>query len=119
MAVAERTYSFRASSSLGERIKSVQQTLAGLSSGQGGDLPDKLMRELVLQLLRRPDLQELKNNQSAFMRTTIEVLVAAAEKIEEDAHFTRLYAEERADKAGIAERRDGAKLAVARRWQDL
>ena len=77
------------------------------------------MRELVLQLLRRPDLQELKDNQSAFMRTTIELLVAAAEKIEEDAHFTRLYAEKHDAHEDAGERRDGAKLAISRRWQDL
>lgn len=100
-------------------MKGVQGTLAGLSSGQGGDLPDKLMRELVLQLLRRPDLQELTDNQSAFMRTTIELLVAATEKIEKDAHFTRLYAEEHEADESAAERRNGARLAAARRWRDL
>jgi hypothetical protein len=116
MSVADRTYSFRASAALGERMKDVQQTLAASPSPE---LTDKLAHEFILALLRRDDIDEVRDNQSAFMRMTIELLATASEKIKSDAHYTRLFAEAR-DEAGEdeAERRDGVKRAAARRWQN-
>jgi hypothetical protein len=100
-------------------MKDVQQVLAGLAPGEPDELTDKLVHELVLSLLRRPDLKELRDNQSAFMRTTIELLVAATEKVTADAEYTRRYAEGADDGADAADRREAAKRAVARRWQNL
>ena len=92
MSAAERTYSFRASTALGERMKDVQQTLAASPSPE---LTDKLAHEFALALLRRNDLDAVRNNQSAFMRMTIELLATANEKIKSDGDYTRLFAEAR------------------------
>ena len=117
MAVAERTYSFRAASSLGERMRAVQQLLADSPTP---DVTNKLVHEFILALRRRGDLQEVRDNQSAFIRMTIELLATATEKIESDGYYTRLYAEARTGaREDRDEQRDGAKRAVARRWQNL
>ena len=117
MAVAERTYTFRAAASLGERMRGASAVLEEVRSGENPEATEHLARELVLLLLRRSD--DARNlNQSAFTRLSVELLLEAAEKLAMDADFTERYTADRATDDEIASRQ-AATRAVARRWRDL
>jgi hypothetical protein len=120
MAVGERTYSFRAPGDLGERMRGAAGLLKRLriDDSDSAELAELVASELVFALLRDRDrLEQLADNQSAFMRATLELLVAVAEKIESDEKWAREYAE-----VGAAEQEAGfraaGKRAAARRWRD-
>jgi hypothetical protein len=116
MPVAERTYSFRASGDLSGRIREAGALLEALvdESGDRSELPERVARELVLALLRDGSLGKGKRNQSAFLRSTVELVLRATEKVSSDLHWADAYAKERAG----SEFRDSAKTRIAERWQD-
>ena len=92
MPTADRTYSFRADADLGERIEFARATLAHI--GQALERPENewIARELQLALLRRSRELAGSENRSELMRATMEMLVAATEKVAEDLRFIEDYA---------------------------
>jgi hypothetical protein len=121
MAAIERTYSFRAAGDLGERMRDAAgllKRLRGDEEGAGAELAELVANELVLALLRDSErLGQIADNQSAFMREALELLVAVTEKIENDQRWAREYAAlEQAPEE--SEFRAAGKKAGARRWRD-
>src|SRR4051812_20126375 len=98
MAVAEKTYSFRAASDLGERIREAAAQLEAMfgdvQSEEGQAAAERVAQELMLALLRdREQFQQAVDNQSAFMRQTIELFVRTTEKVASDLRYAAEYAE--------------------------
>ena len=116
MAVGERTYTFRASGDLGERIRAVSEAL-----DTSPELVDRVAAQFALAIARDPaSLHGARGNQSAFIRQTMELLVRAAEKVASDAEYEKLYAEEAADRSDDEiEFREAANADAVRRWRDL
>jgi hypothetical protein len=115
MAAAERTYTFRAPGDLGERIRAAGRTLADRP-----ELLDRITYQFALAIARDPArFRAVTGNQSAFMRETMELLVAATEKVLDDEEWAKLYAEAADDVSDeeIEFRRAGRERA-ARRWLD-
>lgn len=116
---ADRTYSFRADVELEERLESARTTLAGLGEALESPGNEWIAREVQLAFLRRSRELADSANRSELMRTTIELLVAATEKIAEDLRFTEEYAAAaRARTAEDEEFLEAAKRAGAALWRD-
>jgi hypothetical protein len=65
----------------------------------GSDLAERIARHLALALLRDSQrFHEARENQSAFMRETIELLVSATEKLAADLQYTDAYRQVAADR---------------------
>ena len=91
--VSERTFSFRAPEGFGDRVREASVTLDDLANEVGAELGERIGRELVLALYRNGErFHEARGNQSAFVRATVELVVAAAEKVASDLHYAREYA---------------------------
>lgn len=121
MVVAERTYSFRASHELGDRMREAATLLDEILSSAGApksEAIDRVARELVLAMMRdAPRFHEAAGNQSAFMRDTIELLVSVTEKLARDHAYAAEYAAEaKALSEDEREFRRGARHAAARSW---
>lgn len=116
---ADRIYSFRADAELGERMELARENL--LRIGEALESPENewIAREIQLALLRGSrDLAE-SANRSELMRATMELLVAATEKIAEDLQFVDAYAAEaRARTAEDEEFLEAAQRAGAALWRD-
>jgi hypothetical protein len=89
---ADRTYSFRADAELGERIEQARANLARLAETLESPENEWIAREIQLALLRRSREMAESANRSELMRATMELLVAATEKIAEDLRFIDDYA---------------------------
>jgi hypothetical protein len=99
MAVADRTYTFRAPGSLAERIRKASALLDEISETNDPEATNLIARELLVLLLRdRRRFRDARGNQSAFMRETIELLVTAAEKVASDREYATAYADAASDR---------------------
>lgn len=110
MPVAERTYSFKASATLGDRVREASRTLAETSTDD--DLVLEVARRLAADL--RTEIAEAtegdRTNQSALFRGVLEILVAAVEHLSAE----RVYAAEYAAMAyDDPERDEFARAALA------
>jgi hypothetical protein len=118
MVSAERIYSFRADTALGARIKAAAESLAVLAEDEA--TAEQIARELAFALYRNADrLAESSDNQSALLRRTAELFVAATEKVAEDRRYTEEYARLAEDLT--AEEREGAegmRRITVERWRD-
>ncbi len=118
--IAERTYTFRAPGDLGSRIREASVILGELSDAASSTFVEKIAAELVLALTRDgARFRDIKENQSAFMRETIELLVGAVGKVASDLRYAGVYAEaaESQTNEEIEFRRAG-RARVAKRWRD-
>jgi len=118
--VAEKTYSFRAPGDLGERISDARIVLEHLEDTVGPELAERLASELVRALVR--DTRRLRgngDNQSSFVRGTVELLVGAVEKVAADLHHAEAYAEA-ASVRGEDELafRKASRARAGQRWRD-
>jgi hypothetical protein len=113
MAVADKTYSFRAASELSERLKYAREGFDKVTHDV--ELSAHLGNEFELALLRR--LRKLGDEvpDGVFMRAIVEAFVSAAERVRwEDQHMEEFAAFDREDTEGEKWRR-GALLSVAKR----
>jgi hypothetical protein len=117
MVVAERTYTFRAPGSLAERIREASALLDDVSAGVDPEVTTLITRELLVLMLRDGErFHQARGNQSAFMRETIELLVAAAEKVASDREYVTAYADVASDRTEAeADARRAARAHAARR----
>ena len=98
MAISERTYTFRASADLGEKIREMGQVLAQLDLAQDAHIADRVGRQVAIVLARRGGVVGAGlsgENQSAFLREVVELFVDAARKIASDLEWEKVYAAER------------------------
>jgi hypothetical protein len=112
VAVADRTYSFRASSELSERLRHARDGFDTVT--HDAELSAHLGNEFELALLRR--LRKLGEDlpDGVFVRAIVEAFVSAAERVRwEQEHMEEFAAFDREDTEGDAWRR-GALLARAR-----
>jgi hypothetical protein len=94
MALADRTYTFRAPGSLAERIREASALLDEVSETNDPEAIKLIARELLVLMLRDGGrFHNARGNQSAFMRETIELLVTAAEKVASDREYATAYAD--------------------------
>lgn len=91
MPVAERTFSFRATPDLGDRIERARETLAGLAAALEGPEGDWIAREIHLGLLRRSRSLAEAESRSDLIRGAMELVLEMAEKIEADLRFAQEY----------------------------
>jgi hypothetical protein len=116
---ADRTYSFRADADLGERIELARSTLARIAKALESPENDWMAREIQLALLRRARELAESANRSELMRATMELLVAATEKIAEDLRFMEDYAAAARERTAEDEEfLDAAQRAAAALWRD-
>ena len=121
MAAAERTYSFKATQDFADRLASARETLALLVSEaeDAHGVTDLIARELATRLIRDHTPEEIgEMSQSAFMRVTLETLIAAAERVASDLRYAAAYADAAAD-ADDDDRAwaDAARRVASERWQ--
>jgi len=120
MPTAERIYSFRAGTDLGDRIREASAFLEVLADEPGSEVAERVARELVLAIVRdHGRFRATRGNQSAFVRETVELVVRAARKVASDIEFAEAYAaaadfrsQEETDLRRAARRR------VGQRWRD-
>lgn len=118
MPVADKTYTFRASSDLGPRARDAVETLVSLLDDKQGDDLDEALAAFSLTLLRRARELGGSENQSALFRTALEGFIEAAEKLVGDREHLRAYEDWAAeDREGRAVRAAAAK-AAATRWDE-
>jgi hypothetical protein len=82
MPAADRIYSFRAPADLGKRLAKAREQfveIAGKERDVNEWLLDEIANAYAWRLYRRAD--EVARDQSAFMRTAVEILVRATEKV--------------------------------------
>jgi hypothetical protein len=119
MPTADRTYSFRADAQLGDRIELARATLLRLGEALENPENEWIAREIQLALLRRSRELADSANRSELMRATMELLVAATEKIEEDLRFVDAYAAAaRARTDEDEEFLEAAQRAAGALWRD-
>jgi hypothetical protein len=118
MPTGGKTYSFRASPELGERLKCARDTFAQVFATRPG-VDELIVRDFHLSLLRQfTQARDQMHDQSALMRTAVELFVSATEKIAGDLALVSEYtAWEAEDREGDAFR-VGALEAGASIWQD-
>ncbi len=120
MPVAARTYTFRASGDLGDRIRAASVFLDEIEEAAGSEVSERIARELVLALLR--DTRRFRGasgNQSAFMRETVELVVSAAQKVAADLEYADAYARGGAERTSDEEEfRRAARTRAGERWRD-
>jgi hypothetical protein len=82
MPSADRIYSFRAPADLGERLASAREKFVRIAAEERDVnewLLDEIANAYAWRLYRGPE--EVARDQSAFMRTAVEILVRATEKV--------------------------------------
>ena len=97
MAVSERTYTFRAPADLGDRMRDASHVLGELAAQPGSRLTERISREVGMTIARRGGVGGTGltgENQSAFLREIVELVVNAAQKVANDIAWERVYAEE-------------------------
>ena len=119
MPVSEKTYTFRAPADLGPRMR--EAFLACRKRFEARDLDDDdlaaVMERFWASFLRRAQWEQV-DNQSALLRATCELFVAATEKVAQDREYVELYREWASEDAEASAVRAGALHASARRWRD-
>lgn len=116
MAVADKTYSFRAPSDLGERMRVVREALPAILSDRAES--SHFTREFEVALLRRLRRLPASSGQAGFARAVTEALVVTAERsMREPELMEQMRAFDREDTEGDAWRR-GALVAWARGADD-
>jgi hypothetical protein len=82
MATADRIYSFRAPADLGKRLAKAREQFVEIA-GKERDVDEWLIDEIAMAYARRlfRGAEEVARDQSAFMRTAVEILVRATEKV--------------------------------------
>jgi len=113
MAVADRTYSFRAPSEFSERLRHARDGFDAVT--HDAELSAHLGNEFELALLRR--LRKLGKNvpDGVFVRAIVEAFVGAAERVRwEQEHMDEFAAFDRQDTEGDAWRRGALRLAGSR-----
>jgi hypothetical protein len=119
MALAEKTYTFRASEDLGRRAREALSTLRSiLEESERGEGLDQAMSAFLLTIARRAQDLEHGGNQSAAFRTTLEVFIEAAEKLGRDREHLHEYEQWAADDKEARALRAGALKAAASRWDE-
>src|SRR5947207_6463562 len=108
-----KTFSFKAPRELDDRIEHARAVL--------GELPEEqVLRELEMAVLRRPQLLTRTSNQSELLRTMVQLLVAATEKVERDRVNGDAYAAAAAERSEdeSAFTRASTRAAAHRRQRD-
>lgn len=101
MAGADRIYSFRAPSSLGERVLAAERQHARLALDP--QLARHISREVEIALLRQSRVES--GSPGAIMRSVVEAFVSAVERAVEDERVGPALGEfDRADVSGSGER---------------
>jgi hypothetical protein len=119
MPTADRTYSFRAGTELGEEIERARETLAVVAEAMESPDNEWIARELQLGLQRRSKELAASANRSELMRATMELLVATTAKIAEDLRFTEDYAAAAQERTTEDEQfLEAAERAAAELWRD-
>jgi hypothetical protein len=82
MPAADRIYSFRAPADLGERLANAREKFVEIA-GKEREVDEWLLDEIAMAYARRlyRGAAEVARDQSAFMRTAVEILVRATEKV--------------------------------------
>jgi hypothetical protein len=113
----ERTYSFRAAEDLGDRIHEASETLERLAEAH---VVERFVRDLGLAIFRESGrFNEVRGNQSAFVRETVELLLSAAEKTATDLEYAEAYSRVAADRTTDEEAvHRAARARAAERWRD-
>jgi uncharacterized FlgJ-related protein len=120
MAVSERTYTFRGPSDLGERIREASQLLAELAAEPDNRLTEKFAREVGSSIARRGGVAGTGltgDNQSAFLREMVELVVGAAQKVANDAAWAKAYAAEFVSTEEELGFRHAATRRAGERWE--
>lgn len=112
-----KTFSFKAPQAWEARIARARETLSrvpDLDSPEGA----QILHEFELAILRRPHRLTQAGNTSELMRTMVELLLAATEKVERDRVAGEAYAEAAAERGEdeTAFTRASTRVA-ARRWR--
>lgn len=118
MSAKERTYSFRASGDLDERLRRAQEQLAKLSENDDTEFVDAVAHHIHRTFLR--SVARLRENatDSELIRAAVEGLVSATERAAAEAELIDEYrAWAREDREGEAFRR-AALEAAAEIWRD-
>lgn len=105
MAIADRTFSFRAPSDLRERLAHAERAYAALA--EDADTAGQITRELEIRLQRRLHGAGAGDaNQGRILRAVVEAFIEATESAERDAALVEeLRAFDAADRTGEGERR--------------
>jgi hypothetical protein len=117
MSVSEKTYTFRASQDLAPRVRDALAVLGSLLE-EDATAPDEVMPAFSITVLRRAREFEQPKNQSALLRTTLEIFVEAVEKLARDREYVREYEQWAAEDEEGRAIRTGALKAAARRWDE-
>lgn len=119
MPTSYRTYSFRAPDDLGRRIKAASELLNGVMRDSHEEIESWLGREFHLGLLRHfAETRDPLPDQSSFMRSAVELLAAATEKVAADLELARDYAEWASKDAEGDAFRQAALVAAKSVWSD-
>jgi hypothetical protein len=111
-----KTFSFKAPREWEDRIERARATLAAIPD-LGGPGGIRILHELELALLRRPDPLRQASNQSEFMRAVVQLVVAATEKVERDRISGEAYAAAATDRAEDERAfTEASRRAALRRW---
>ena len=118
MAVAEKTYTFRAPGDLASRAGEALSTLNSLLEDAASVDLDDAKSAFWITVLRHAREFEESENQSAVLRATLEAFVDAAEKLARDREHLRVYEEWAAEDEEGRRIRRGALKAAAGRWSE-
>ena len=119
MSTSEKTYTFRGSADLVPRARDAFSTLSHLLEGDaGGRELEEAMSAFWLTVLRRAGEFEQPENQSALLRSTIELFIEGAEKLAENSRVLREYEKWAAEDDEGRAVRAGALKAAATRWDE-
>ena len=117
--VADKTYSFKAPITWGPRLDRARETLRNLGDELEGPYGERILHEFELALFRRAHTLSQMDSQSELLRLSVELLVAATEKVERDRRLGDEY--EAAGRERTEDERAFARAsasAAARRWRD-
>ena len=122
MGISERTYTFRASAELGEKIREMGHVLAQLDLAHDARIADRVGRQVSIMLARRGGVVGAGlsgENQSAFLREAVELFVDAARKIASDLEWEKVYAAEwKAETEDDKERQRHLEALAGEAWLD-
>jgi hypothetical protein len=112
-----KTFSFKAPREWEGRIERARALLGEIPELEGPD-GARILQELELAVLRRPQALTQAASQSEFMRALVELVIAATEKVDRDRVNGEAYAAAAAERAEDERAfTDASRRAAARRWQ--
>src|SRR5437870_2806312 len=115
MPTSEKTYTFRGAEDLVPRVREAFAVFGAVLDDEGGREEAVALWTAVSR--RRQELAGSKN-QSALLRSTLEVFIEAAERLERDREHLRAYEEWAAEDDEGHAVREGALKAAADRWRE-